>query len=93
MLAGACIVLGATGLVMALRPESLESWVGWAYFLHNLAAIVVIPAIIGHVYLGTICNPGTLRAIFEGKVTRAWAAKHHPNWLEETGQRTRGDDL
>jgi len=86
LLAVACVVLGATGIVMALRLEALGGWLGWAYFLHDLAAILVVPAIIGHIYLRTICNPGTLRAVFEGKVTRAWAAKHHPNWLEEIGE-------
>jgi formate dehydrogenase subunit gamma len=85
LLVVASLVLGATGILMGLRPASLEYWMGHIYTLHGLVAVLIIPAILGHVYLGTVCNPGTLRSIFEGKVTRAWAAKHHPNWLEETG--------
>jgi len=90
LLAAACVCLGLTGLLMALRPASLEGWVGWAYFLHDLAAMLVVPAIIGHVYLGTLANPGTLRAMFDGTVTRPWAARHHPNWLAESGE-SKGD--
>lgn len=85
LLAVLCVVLGATGLLMAFRPGSLDGWLGWAYFLHNVAAALTVPSILGHVYLGTLANPGTLRAIFDGSVTRPWAAKHHPNWLEEMG--------
>ena len=91
LLAAACLALGTTGLVMALRPASLAGWLGWAYFVHDLAAALVIPAILGHIYLGTLANPGTLRAIFDGSVTRPWAAAHHPNWLAEAAE-SKGED-
>jgi len=35
------------------------------------------------VYLGVLANPGTLRGIFEGKVSKSWARKHHPLWKTE----------
>ena len=40
----------------------------------------MILCILGHIYLGTLANPGCVRAIFEGKVTRAWLKHHHPNY-------------
>ncbi|MFP4056240.1 MAG: cytochrome b/b6 domain-containing protein [Candidatus Brocadiia bacterium] len=51
-----------------------------AYTLHELCAYLMVLFILGHAYLGTLANPGTLRAIFEGKVSRDWARMHHPDW-------------
>ncbi|MFP4057824.1 MAG: formate dehydrogenase subunit gamma [Candidatus Brocadiia bacterium] len=84
--AAAVAAMGVSGVLMALRPASLNHWMPYAYTLHILTAVLLLPLIVGHVYLATICNPGTLRSIFEGRVTRRWAATHHPNWLEETGE-------
>ncbi len=36
-----------------------------------------------HAYLGTIANPGTWRALIDGKVGRKWAKKHHSEWYKE----------
>ena len=84
------LVLGLSGILMALDPPQVRGYLTLSYLLHNLAAMLLLPLVIGHVYLGSICNPGTLRAIFEGRVTRAWARKHHPNWLDELEGRDAG---
>jgi formate dehydrogenase subunit gamma len=82
-LAAACAIgLGLTGLSMAydLAPAG---WDVYAWMLHDLAAAVLIPSVLGHLYLGTIANPGTIQAVFTGTVSRAWAKKHHSIWYEE----------
>jgi len=33
-----------------------------------------------HLYLGLLANPGTGRALLDGKVSPEWASAHHPNW-------------
>ncbi len=51
--------------------------------LHAIAAFILIMMVMVHVYLGVLANPGTLRGIFEGKVSKSWARKHHPLWKTE----------
>ena len=46
--------------------------------------------IIGHIYLGTAAEPGTLRSMIHGTVTKDWARLHHPRWYREvTGDRAK----
>ncbi len=57
------------------------------YQVHRYTALLFVLAGIVHLYLGTICNPGTLGAMLTGKVTPPWAESHHPLWwksLEES---------
>ncbi|MEW6357886.1 MAG: cytochrome b/b6 domain-containing protein [Planctomycetota bacterium] len=71
------ICFAATGVVMAFgRPGGLTPL---AYTLHDLCAYLMLLGIVAHAYLGTLANPGTLRGIFEGKVSKAWLRHHHPD--------------
>jgi len=75
-----CALVGCLALtgwvMMAGRPEFLLSI---CYTLHILCMYVVILLVIGHVYLGVFANPGTLRAMLEGRVDKAWLEHHHPD--------------
>jgi hypothetical protein len=45
-----------------------------------------------HIYLSTVGQPGTLRSMTLGVVTRAWAWTNHPGWYREvTGRDPRAD--
>lgn len=77
------ILLSVTGITMWLTPGGDEGWATIAYTIHDLAAVLLMAFAVVHLYLSTIANPGTLRAIFSGLVTRPWARDHHPNWAEE----------
>lgn len=71
-------VLAVTGLVLIWSDAgSLRQM---AITIHGVCAFLFLTMVMVHVYLGTIANPGTLRSIFEGRVSRAWAEKHHPLW-------------
>ena len=37
-----------------------------------------------HVLLSVFLFPGTLAGMTTGRVTRGWAAWHHPRWYRET---------
>ena len=50
--------------------------------VHAAVAAVMIAAIIVHVY-AAIWVKGTIRAMWYGTVTRAWARQHHPAWYRE----------
>lgn len=55
-------------------------------FIHYLVTLPGVIFLIAHIYLGTLAFPGTARGMVWGKVSRAWAKRHHPLWKqEETG--------
>jgi len=72
------IILGVTGLTIIYSKDS--NLILIAHCIHDAVAFIFILAVMVHIYLSTLANPGTLMGIFEGKVSRSWAKKHHPNW-------------
>jgi formate dehydrogenase subunit gamma len=72
------IILGGSGLTIIYSQDS--NLILIASCLHDGVAFIFILAVIVHIYLSTLANPGTLKGIFEGKVSRSWAKKHHPIW-------------
>ncbi|NOZ23016.1 MAG: formate dehydrogenase subunit gamma [Planctomycetes bacterium] len=52
------------------------------YQVHRYCALLLVMAVIAHVYLGTFANPGTIWAMISGTVSSSWAKHHHPNWWE-----------
>jgi formate dehydrogenase subunit gamma len=79
--------LAALGLlvsgVVLWWPEFFPTVVRqWSWVLHDVTFILFVLMILGHVYL-TIAEPGTLRAMLRGTVTRQWAKLHHPKWYRD----------
>ncbi|MDQ2978860.1 MAG: formate dehydrogenase subunit gamma [Acidobacteriota bacterium] len=61
-----------------------------AFILHDVTFIAFMVAIVFHVYLGTVAEPGTFGSMIRGTVTRQWARLHHPRWFREvTGEDSR----
>jgi len=58
----------------------------WLYPLHALGFVMIFAFFFIHLYLGTIGNPGTVQAMIDGWVTKAWIRKQHPGWLREMEQ-------
>ncbi|MGH8906992.1 MAG: formate dehydrogenase subunit gamma [Egibacteraceae bacterium] len=50
---------------------------------HHLFFLLALAGFIIHVYLSTAAFPGTLPAMTSGRVTRGWAAWHHPRWFRD----------
>jgi len=57
-------------------------WVRLAAVIHSGSAAVMIGLIMVHVY-AAIWTKGTIRAMWYGTVTRAWAKQHHRAWYKE----------
>ncbi|MNQ75671.1 Formate dehydrogenase, cytochrome b556(fdo) subunit [compost metagenome] len=57
----------------------------WAMLLHALAGFVLILSIIVHIYAG-IWIKGSVSAMVHGRVSRAWARKHHELWYRQVTQ-------
>lgn len=79
------IGLLATGVVMWREYFSafFPIWaIRLASVLHAVCALLMICAIIVHIYAG-IWVKGSVKAMTRGTVTRAWAWKHHRAWFRE----------
>jgi formate dehydrogenase subunit gamma len=48
--------------------------------LHDIAALLTIGGFIVHVYMSVFLVPGSMTAMTQGFVSRAWARTHHRLW-------------
>ncbi len=81
---GVCMLLmTVSGLLMwrSMIPVSTEL-VRVAVVVHAATASVMIGLIFVHVY-AAIWVKGTIRAMWYGTVTRAWARQHHRGWYRQ----------
>lgn len=56
--------------------------VRWCLLLHATSAIILLLAILGHIYMAFWVK-GSITGMIEGRVSRRWAKKHHPRWYRE----------
>jgi len=79
------LVLLTTGLII-WRPYFAHffpiTFVRWSLLIHATAAIVLIHAILIHMYMAFWVK-GSIKGMIEGNVSERWARKHHPRWLEK----------
>lgn len=65
-------------------PEYIPFRMAWIrqsmILIHEIAALLTIGGFIVHLYMGLLLVPGSMTAMTEGFVTRAWAKAHHRLW-------------
>jgi formate dehydrogenase subunit gamma len=54
-----------------------------AQVLHGGIALLMIAAMLGHIYIGTIGMEGAIDAMNSGEVDLKWAKEHHSLWVQE----------
>ncbi len=70
------------------RPDTLAlSVCTGATFVHDWTAIATWTVVTGHI-LVALGNPGSLRSMLTGRMSRRWAEDHHPRWVEEDEARS-----
>ena len=79
---GGLVMLGTGSLLRWYVPFPL-SWRAGATFVHNWLAVVFVIMILGHIGMA-LSDREALRAMFGGRISRAWAARHAPAWLDES---------
>jgi formate dehydrogenase subunit gamma len=79
---GGLVMLGTGALLHWYVPFPL-SWRAGATFVHNWLALAFVIVIVGHITIA-IADREALRAMLGGRVSRAWAARHAPAWLDES---------
>jgi formate dehydrogenase gamma subunit len=82
VMGGGIVMLGTGALLRWYVPFPL-SWRAGATFVHNWLAVLFVILILGHITLALI-DREALRSMIGGRVSRAWAARHAPAWLEES---------
>jgi formate dehydrogenase subunit gamma len=79
---GAMLLL-ASGLFLWF-PEYISFSLAWVrhlmILLHEIAALITIGGFIVHVYMSVFLVPGSMTAMTQGFVSRAWARTHHRLW-------------
>ncbi len=79
---GGLVMLGTGALLRWYVPFPL-SWRAGATFVHNWLAVIFVIVILGHIGLA-LADREALRAMLRGRISRAWAARHAPAWLDES---------
>lgn len=78
-------VLLVTGVII-WRPYFAHYFpiqvIRYALLIHATSAIILIHAILIHMYMAFWVK-GSIKGMIEGKVTRRWAQKHHPRWYRD----------
>ncbi|MDT7838686.1 formate dehydrogenase subunit gamma [Aquabacterium sp. OR-4] len=80
------IVIVASGLVLdKLVPGfgELRGEMQIAHMVHAVAAMIMMTALVGHIYMGTIGVKGALGAMKTGWVDEGWAKEHHELWYDD----------
>jgi formate dehydrogenase subunit gamma len=54
-----------------------------AHMIHAVAAVLMMTALLGHIYMGTIGTRGAYKAMRTGYTTEGWAKEHHELWYED----------
>jgi formate dehydrogenase gamma subunit len=79
---GGGLVMLASGLLLRwYRPFPL-SWRAGATFVHNWLAVLFVVVITGHVLMA-LSDREALKAMLFGRISRVWARRHAPAWLDE----------
>jgi formate dehydrogenase subunit gamma len=55
--------------------------------VHGLVAVLMVAAILAHIYIGTIGMEGAFDAMGSGEVDLNWAKEHHSLWVAEEMQK------
>jgi formate dehydrogenase subunit gamma len=86
--ANAAFVLGmiplmvVTGSIMRWPEAFALTYRTGATFVHDWTAIATWVIVAGHIFIA-LCDPGSLRGMLTGRVTRGWAEHHHPRWVAD----------
>lgn len=81
-IAGAVLVMLATGLLMWFTGLTPLMWRTSATFVHDWLSLAVGLVLVGHIGMA-FADPEARRGMRTGSVERPWAEREHPLWKEE----------
>ncbi|WP_372618960.1 formate dehydrogenase subunit gamma [Falsiroseomonas sp.] len=60
-----------------------------AHIVHGVVSVLMIAAMIGHIYIGSLGMEGAFDAMGSGQVDVNWAKEHHSLWVEDEMKKAR----
>jgi formate dehydrogenase subunit gamma len=81
---GLSLIICASGLVLLFPNfDQVRATMQQASVVHAIAAVLVIGAGLGHIYMGTVGVEGAYRNMRDGVTDEEWAKEHHQYWYED----------
>ncbi len=77
-------IVAASGYVL-MFPFQITDIAGMqiAHIVHGVLGMLMIAAMLAHIYIGSVGMQGAFDAMGSGRVDYNWAKEHHNLWLEE----------
>jgi formate dehydrogenase subunit gamma len=77
-------LVAASGYIL-MFPFAVTDVAGMqlAHIVHGVLAMLMIAAMLAHIYIGSLGMEGAFSAMSNGRVDYNWAKEHHSLWLEE----------
>lgn len=60
-----------------------------AHIVHGVISVLMIAAMLGHIYIGSVGMEGAFDAMGSGQVDLNWAKEHHSLWVEDEMKKAR----
>ena len=82
VLGGAAVAVSGYLLVFPFFFTGMEG-MQLSHIIHSLLSVLMIAAILAHIYIGSIGMDGAFDAMGSGQVDLNWAKQHHALWVQE----------
>lgn len=86
MLGGLLVVVSGLVLDFPIFGQD-RSMMSLAHVVHSSAAVLILAASFGHIYMGTIAMEGAFEVMATGYCDANWAKEHHDLWYEEVAHK------
>jgi formate dehydrogenase subunit gamma len=82
IIGGSLMSLSGWFLLFPYLPANVTALQLWTV-IHAVIAMLLIAAMLAHIYIGSIGMEGAFDAMGTGEVDLNWAKEHHSLWVEE----------
>ncbi len=82
VLGGAAVAVSGYLLIFPFQGTDVAD-MQLAHIIHALISVLMIAAILGHIYIGSVGMEGAFDAMGSGQVDVNWAKEHHNLWTAE----------
>ncbi|MEX0589768.1 MAG: formate dehydrogenase subunit gamma [Xanthobacteraceae bacterium] len=86
VLGGGAVAISGYLLMFPFYGTSIEG-MQLAAVIHGLVGVLLIAAMLAHIYIGTLGMEGAFEAMGTGEVDLNWAEEHHKLWVDEELER------
>lgn len=83
VLGGSLVAVSGYFLIFPFWGSTTVNDMQLAHIVHSILSVLMIAAMIAHIYIGSIGMEGAFDAMGSGQVDLNWAREHHSLWVEE----------